>query len=126
MGPDAAEEKSLIPCLEPCAILLEFARKALRLEQEEKVAVSVSPGEVETLQAALEMAPSAPLSAEREADFNSPANPRRLQLALEKLKPLALRTGSSDEPEGAPVLPLACPAPDLRDVTNPGLPGKGQ
>jgi len=98
LEPDAAGEKSLIPCLEPCAILLEFARKALRLEQEEKVSVPFSPGELETLQAALEIAPNAPLSAEREADFNSPANPRRLQLALEKLKPLAPPPGSSDEP----------------------------
>lgn len=30
--PDALEEKSLIPCLEPCAILLESARKTARLE----------------------------------------------------------------------------------------------
>ncbi len=29
LGPEASGEKSLIPCLEPCAILLEFARKAL-------------------------------------------------------------------------------------------------
>jgi len=27
-------EKSVIPCLEPCAILLEFARKTARLEQQ--------------------------------------------------------------------------------------------
>jgi hypothetical protein len=30
---DAASEKSMIPCLEPCAILLEFARKAGRAEK---------------------------------------------------------------------------------------------
>ena len=83
---DAAGEKSLIPCLEPCAILLEFARKTLRLEQEEKTTASVTPGEPEPLQAALESALNAPAAAEREADFDSPANPRRLQLALEKLK----------------------------------------
>jgi hypothetical protein len=29
-APDAADAKSLIPCLEPCAILLEAARKAAR------------------------------------------------------------------------------------------------
>lgn len=33
--PDAAAEKSLIPCLEPCAVLMEAARKAVRTEQEE-------------------------------------------------------------------------------------------
>jgi hypothetical protein len=30
---DSASEKSMIPCLEPCAILLEFARKAGRAEK---------------------------------------------------------------------------------------------
>ena len=38
LSPDDVAEKSLIPCLEPCAVLLEFARKAMRLEQEEKTA----------------------------------------------------------------------------------------
>ena len=32
---DDAAEKSLIPCLEPCAVLMEFARTVVRLEQEE-------------------------------------------------------------------------------------------
>src|SRR4029077_3431652 len=32
----SATQKSLIPCLEPCAILLEAARKAMRLEQQGK------------------------------------------------------------------------------------------
>jgi hypothetical protein len=31
---DSSESKSLIPCLEPCAILLENARKAMRAAQE--------------------------------------------------------------------------------------------
>lgn len=30
LAPDTAESKSLLPCLEPCAILLEAARKAAR------------------------------------------------------------------------------------------------
>ncbi|MEO6182162.1 MAG: DR2241 family protein, partial [Verrucomicrobiota bacterium] len=33
LAADSAEEKSLIPCLEPCAILVESARKAVRLDQ---------------------------------------------------------------------------------------------
>jgi hypothetical protein len=37
VGPDSAAEKSLIPCLEPCAILLEAARQTIRLEQREKM-----------------------------------------------------------------------------------------
>jgi sirohydrochlorin cobaltochelatase len=33
LAPDESSEKSVIPCLEPCAILLEFARKTARLQQ---------------------------------------------------------------------------------------------
>lgn len=95
---DRAGEKSAIPCLEPCAILLEFARKALRLEQENETPQATSPGNMEALEAAMKTALDAPASVEREADFNSPNNPRRLQLAIEKLKPLAAMPGSGDEP----------------------------
>jgi hypothetical protein len=34
---DQLEGKSLIPCLEPCAILLEYARKVVRTSQRENV-----------------------------------------------------------------------------------------
>ena len=36
LASDVAETKSLIPCLEPCALLLESSRKAVRVEQEAK------------------------------------------------------------------------------------------
>jgi hypothetical protein len=90
LPPDVSGEKSVIPCLEPCAILLEFARKALRIEQENEspLATPASP-DLESLQSALEVALHTPSSADREADFNSPNNPRRLQLAIEKLQRLA-------------------------------------
>ncbi len=79
LPPDATEEKSLIPCLEPCPILLEFARKSMRLEQEEKAAASVSQGDLETLRAALDLALAQSPDGGREADFGNPANPRRLR-----------------------------------------------
>ena len=96
LEPDTA--KSLIPCLEPCAILLEFARKAMRLEQEEKTSCPLVPGEVETLRAALETALNTNAATEREADFNLANNPRRLQLALEKLSPHTATVVNSAEP----------------------------
>lgn len=40
LGPDSAADKSLIPCLEPCAILLEAARQTMRTEQREKMGLS--------------------------------------------------------------------------------------
>ena len=33
LSPDCVDAKSIIPCLEPCAVLLESARVAVRLEQ---------------------------------------------------------------------------------------------
>lgn len=42
LAPDPAAEKSLIPCLEPCAVLLEFARKTMRIEQEAKARLASS------------------------------------------------------------------------------------
>ncbi len=77
--PDTVSEKSLIPCLEPCPILLEFARKSMRLEQEEKASASISQGDLETLRAALDLALTQSPADSREADFSAPENPRRLR-----------------------------------------------
>lgn len=88
---DAEEAKSVIPCLEPCAVLLEFARKSMRLEQEDKVSVDLSVSELETLKTVLE-APAQPdaAPATREADFSNATNPRRLALLLNKLSAVPL------------------------------------
>jgi hypothetical protein len=77
-------DPSRIPCLEPCAILLEFARKAMRIEQEEKKNVQLSSSEAATLGAALGTLIAHPELLAREGDTNSPLNPRRVQLLLEK------------------------------------------
>ncbi len=37
LAPDEAKWKSVIPCLEPCAVLMESARKAVRSAQEAKL-----------------------------------------------------------------------------------------
>jgi hypothetical protein len=92
LSPDAAEAKSSIPCLEPCALLLELARAVTRLEQEK------ARTGVDTLQVPDADADSAwqqthealaKASSVAEADFSSPENPRRLQLNLVKLQRLA-------------------------------------
>ena len=85
LAPDSASEKSLIPCLEPCAMFLEFARKAVRIEQQGKVALEVAPEELSTLRAALQTQLTHRVEGQREGDFGSAANPRRIQLLLEKL-----------------------------------------
>ena len=87
LPPERAAEKSLIPCLEPCAVLMEFARTIVRLEQDEERGAA---GVVKNLEAAAsELEPKVQATAEeiREADFSAPDNPRRAQWRLEKLKP---------------------------------------
>jgi hypothetical protein len=81
---DASDAKSIIPCLEPCAVLLEFARMAVRLEQAEKHQISDEnmPVSESVTRPGVE---HGDLSV-READFSSPANPRRVQLRREKLR----------------------------------------
>ncbi|MGA2176947.1 MAG: DR2241 family protein [Verrucomicrobiota bacterium] len=44
LRPDAPADKSMIPCLEPCVILLEFARKAARRQEKNGLAVTPSVG----------------------------------------------------------------------------------
>lgn len=98
LAPDRPDEKSLISCLEPCALLLEFARKAMRLEQEDKLKIELSFSELAAVRAALEAALAHEDSDERPADFDSPNNPRRLRLILEKLAalPKPLRVEAED------------------------------
>jgi hypothetical protein len=83
---DSPLNKSLIPCLEPCAILLEYARKSMRIEQEQKEAVFLAPSEVASIKAALGEVIDAKSTSSSEADASDPSNRRRLQLLLIKLK----------------------------------------
>jgi hypothetical protein len=88
-APDPPEAKSTIPCLEPCALLLEWARLAARLEQEEKHELGLSASEWETIASALQRAQASGAGPdEREADFASARNPRRVQWVLDKLAAL--------------------------------------
>jgi hypothetical protein len=86
-GCDEPSEKSVIPCLEPCAILLEFARKTARLEQQATSAGAPAPsGE-------------AAGSAVAEGDFDAPNNPRRLRYCFEKRKITEANAASPRGPE---------------------------
>jgi len=84
--------KSVIPCLEPCALLMEFARKAMRLEQADQRAVALPAEEWEAVEQILREALDRPKAGLREADFGEGTNPRRLQLILEKLAPAEPKT----------------------------------
>ena len=84
--PEAA--KSALPCLEPCALLLDLARRAMKLEQGPKADLQLAEDDVPALVHALKTALAHPDPEVREGDTGSPSNPRRLRLLLEKMKPL--------------------------------------
>ncbi len=77
--------KYSIPCLEPCPVLLEFARKAVRMSQEKQSTLQVSESEIETLLAVLADASAPADGSHREADFADPRNSRRQELLKNKL-----------------------------------------
>ena len=74
-----------IPCLEPCAILLEFSRKTVRISQEDKTNISLAPSELETLINSLEGPVDSNVD-QREAEFSSPDNPRLKTLLRHRLR----------------------------------------
>ena len=97
LEPDAAAAKSALLCLEPCALLLDLARRAMKLEQEPKGDFALAESDVPVLVAALETALVHPQPGVREGDSMAAANPRRFQLLLEKLRPLMPANQASEE-----------------------------
>lgn len=83
---DSPKEKSAIPCLEPCALFLEFARKVTRIEQEEKSAFELAHSDLASAVEAIEMALPHAKGDEQVADMNAPLNSRRLRRLLARLK----------------------------------------
>jgi hypothetical protein len=81
---DSPAAKSAIPCLEPCAILLEFARKVARIEQEERTQPPPGSDEIARRRAEAKEALRHPDATVAESDFDAPTNPRRLRFILEK------------------------------------------
>ena len=80
---DGVAEKSLIPCLEPCAILVELARKAARWEQEAAARPAPTPAERELHRQEAAERLQHPDTDSPESDFDAPNNPRRLRFILE-------------------------------------------
>jgi hypothetical protein len=97
LAPEESSRKSMIPCLEPCAVLLEFARVIARIEQREKHNVTLTPDELETIVIALGRLVAASDTGAREADFSVPGNRRRAQWVLEKLEPFLAKDDEHEE-----------------------------
>lgn len=86
--PEGPELKSLVPCLEPCALVLELARRAQKSSvSEERCSVPLTVGDLALLDTLFDRALDHPDPALREGDLSSPGNPRRILLLREKLLP---------------------------------------
>jgi hypothetical protein len=97
LASDSSAEKSTIPCLEPCAILLELARKTARIEQEDKLSVQFSRSEMQSFLAAVQDTLENSPASDRAGNIAAAANPRRLQLLLEKFKKYAAEQDAPEE-----------------------------
>jgi hypothetical protein len=84
-----------LPCLEPCAVLMEFARKAVRITQEPTADLPFSVSELDTLLASLSDDPITEPT--READFADPRNSRRRALLDQRLRDA--REGIREQPQ---------------------------
>ena len=65
--------------------MLEFARKAVRIDQEKKIFINLAPTELSALREALEHLRDHPTKGLREGDVSDATNPRRIQLLMAKL-----------------------------------------
>ena len=83
---DEAPTRESIPCFEPCALVLEYARVVGRMDREDKVTMTFAPGELETLKCALEQCFENRNESSRAADFGSPGNAQRLRMLLERVR----------------------------------------
>ncbi len=86
LAPEPAGAKSCVPCLEPCALVLELARRAGPLAAEAGAEVPSSRPELEALLRAVEAELAQPAADVREGELDDPRNPRRLAWQRERLR----------------------------------------
>jgi hypothetical protein len=86
LDPDPAEAKSQVPCLDPCGLYLEFARRCSKIAQEPFSSVDLHPGEWASVEAALTRLIENPPTDIREGDTANPLNTRRLHFVRERLR----------------------------------------
>jgi len=85
LPPDGEAVKSVIPCLEPCALMLEFSRQAARAATGGRCELGLDPADRESLGALLDQALHQRDPNIREGDFAAPLNPRRLLRLRQRL-----------------------------------------
>lgn len=95
----AAEDgagKSAIPCLDPCAVFLGFARACVAMDQQPRVPAEFAPDDLATMLAAVRHAAVAPPAGIAEGDLMHPLNARRLARVTERYRALWARVESND------------------------------
>ena len=88
LGPAPGTDR--IPCLEPCAVALEMARQAAKLERGPKVTLTIPEPELQTLVIALKATISSRSMAgepPNEGRLDDPGNLRRMELLLQRIQP---------------------------------------
>lgn len=73
-----------IPCPEPCSLFMSFARKAVRLEQEEPMKIEFTRSDLELIATVLRSAAGGTLEQYREGDYNDPRQRQRILYFLKK------------------------------------------
>lgn len=103
MSADDIDFKSVIPCLEPCAVTLEFFRRAARMKRETPMVLQLAPGDVESLEFLLAQAASQVRRQPgvRVGDAGAAENPRRILLALEHFQAQVNAWKSAQASKGA-------------------------
>jgi hypothetical protein len=87
-----------IPCLEPCAVALEMARQAAKLERGPMVTLTLPEPELRVLERALKGAISRAMEAgevPNEGRLDDPGNIRRIKLLLERIQPELARVSDA-------------------------------
>ncbi len=85
--PAPVAQKPAIPCLEPCALLLELARRAGEAHVSANRTLQFSDREAAAIRHALKSAIAHPPDEVREGDLGAPENPRWLSLLLARFGP---------------------------------------
>jgi hypothetical protein len=90
-----------IPCLEPCALVLDLARWMAKEQETPPKELPLTAGELESLQQCVRIALDHSPEELREGSIRDPANPRRLQVLAARLRDLASGGEGTPENKGA-------------------------
>ena len=86
--PEREEEKTEVPCFEPCALILELARRTEKaITSEERSLLTLTQGDLAIIDLLIESTLRNPDPSLREGDLSALGNPRRILLLKERLLP---------------------------------------